>query len=82
MKLYFSTGACSLSPRIVLTEAGLPFTAEKVDLKSKKTASGADYLGINSPRDPPSFSTWRTSNRIPDWRHAPEASSATGSWSS
>ena len=48
MKLYFSTGACSLSPRIVLTEAGLPFTAEKVDLKSKKTASGADYLGINS----------------------------------
>jgi glutathione S-transferase len=48
MKLYFSTGACSLSPRIVLMEAGLPFTAEKVDLKSKKTASGADYLAINS----------------------------------
>jgi glutathione S-transferase len=48
MKLYFSPAACSLSPRIVLMEAGLPFTAEKVDLKSKKTASGADYLGINS----------------------------------
>jgi hypothetical protein len=48
MKLYFSPGACSLSPRIVLMEAGLPFTAEKVDLKSKKTASGADYFGINS----------------------------------
>jgi glutathione S-transferase len=48
MKLYFSPGACSLSPRIVLMEAGLPFTAEKVDLKSKKTASGADYLGVNS----------------------------------
>jgi glutathione S-transferase len=48
MKLYFSTGACSLSPRIVLMEAGLPFSAEKVDLKSKKTAGGADYLGINS----------------------------------
>jgi glutathione S-transferase len=48
MKLYFSTGACSLSPRIVLLEAGLPFTAEKVDLKSKKTASGADYLSVNS----------------------------------
>ena len=47
MKLYFSTGACSLSPRIVLMEAGLPFTAEKVDLKSKKTTSGADYAGIN-----------------------------------
>jgi glutathione S-transferase len=48
MKLYFSTGACSLSPRIVLLEAGLPFTAERVDLKSKKTANGADYLSINS----------------------------------
>jgi glutathione S-transferase len=48
MKLYFSTAACSLSPRIVLLEAGLPFTAEKVDFKSKKTASGADYLTINS----------------------------------
>ncbi len=48
MKLYFSPAACSLSPRIVLMEAGLPFTAEKVDLKSKKTASGADYLGINA----------------------------------
>jgi glutathione S-transferase len=48
MKLYYSIGACSLSPRIVLLEAGLPFTAEKVDLKSKKTAGGADYLGINS----------------------------------
>jgi len=48
MKLYYSTGACSLSPRIVLLEAGLPFTAEKVDLKSKKTASGGDYLRINS----------------------------------
>jgi glutathione S-transferase len=48
MKLYFSTGACSLSPRIVLMEAGLPFTAEKTDLKSKKTVSGADYLAVNS----------------------------------
>ena len=48
MKLYFSPAACSLSPRIVLMEAGLPFTAEKVDIKSKKTASGADYFGINS----------------------------------
>ncbi|HEX4151004.1 MAG TPA: glutathione transferase GstA [Steroidobacteraceae bacterium] len=48
MKLYFSPGACSLSPRIVLMEAGLPFTAVKTDLKSKKTASGADYLAVNS----------------------------------
>jgi glutathione S-transferase len=55
MKLYFSTGACSLSPRIVLMEAGLPFTAEKVDLKSKKTADGADYLGINSKGSVPAL---------------------------
>jgi glutathione S-transferase len=55
MKLYFSPGACSLSPRIVLMEAGLPFTAEKVDLKSKKTASGADYFGINSKGSVPTL---------------------------
>lgn len=48
MKLYYSPGACSLSPHIVLMEAGLPFNAERVDLKSKKTASGADFLAINS----------------------------------
>jgi len=48
MKLYYSPGACSLSPHIVLLEAGLDFTAEKVDLKSKKTESGADYTTVNS----------------------------------
>jgi glutathione S-transferase len=48
MKLYYSSGACSLSPHIVLLEAGLPFTLEKVDLKSKKTAAGIDYLTVNS----------------------------------
>jgi glutathione S-transferase len=47
MKLYFSPGACSLSPHIVLREAGLDFELEKVDLRSKLTASGADYTKIN-----------------------------------
>ncbi|TFZ50940.1 glutathione transferase GstA [Serratia proteamaculans] len=47
MKLFYKAGACSLSPHIVLREAGLDFTAEKVDLALKKTESGADYLAIN-----------------------------------
>jgi glutathione S-transferase len=47
MKLYYTPGACSLSPHIVLLEAGLKFDLEKVDLREKKTESGADFLGIN-----------------------------------
>lgn len=48
MKLYYSPGACSLSPHIVLLEAGVPAVLEKVDLVGKKTASGADYLTVNA----------------------------------
>lgn len=47
MKLYFSPGACSLSPHIVLREAGYNFDLEKVDLASKQTASGGDYRKVN-----------------------------------
>lgn len=47
MKLYYSPGACSLAPHIVLLEAGFAFDAEKVDIPNKKTASGADYWQIN-----------------------------------
>ncbi len=47
LKLYFAPGACSLSPHIVLREAGLDFELDKVDLRSKHTASGADYAVIN-----------------------------------
>lgn len=47
MKLYFSPGACSLSPHIVLREAGLAHTLEKVSLASKTTASGTDFRTIN-----------------------------------
>ena len=46
-KLYYSPGACSLSPHIALREIGMAFELEKVDLRAKKTASGADYLTIN-----------------------------------
>ena len=57
MKLYFSAGACSLSPHIVLLEAGLPFTLEKVDLRSKLTAGGQDFRAINSKGYVPALET-------------------------
>lgn len=47
MKLYYSPGACSLAPHIVLREIDRPFELERVDLKSHRTAGGADYLTIN-----------------------------------
>jgi glutathione S-transferase len=47
MKLYFSPGACSLSPHIVLAEAGLAYSLEKVDLKTKKTETGVDFFTVN-----------------------------------
>lgn len=47
MKLFFVPGACSLSPHIVLREAGLPFELERVDARTGKTASGADFKSIN-----------------------------------
>ena len=47
MKLYYVPGACSLSPHIVLIEAGLPFTLEKIDFVTKKTTTGGDYFTIN-----------------------------------
>jgi glutathione S-transferase len=47
MKLYFAPGACSLSPHIALREAGLPFTLEKVDISTGRTASGESFAAIN-----------------------------------
>ncbi len=37
MKLFYSPGTCSLSPHIVLREAGLPFELERVDTKAAQT---------------------------------------------
>ncbi|MFS2224151.1 glutathione transferase GstA [Pantoea sp. B65] len=48
MKLFYCPGACSLAPHIVLEEAGLGFTLERVDLKTRRTESGEDFLTINS----------------------------------
>ena len=47
MKLYIAPGACSLSPHIVLREAGIPFDMETVDLGAKRTKSGKDFKAIN-----------------------------------
>jgi len=48
MKLYFSPGACSLSPHIVLREAGLPFELERVSMSKKQVTGGADYWAVNA----------------------------------
>ncbi|SMF72859.1 glutathione transferase GstA [Allosphingosinicella indica] len=47
MKLYYAPGACSLADHIALIETGERFDVEKVDLKAKRTESGADFTAIN-----------------------------------
>ena len=47
MKLYWSPGACSQAPHILLHEIGLNHEAARVDLKAKKLEDGSDYLEIN-----------------------------------
>ncbi|MBA3060029.1 MAG: glutathione transferase GstA [Gammaproteobacteria bacterium] len=47
MKLYYSPGACSLSPHIVLKESGLAFEAIAAPTKTHKLADGTDYYTIN-----------------------------------
>ena len=45
--LYYSPGACSQAPHILLHEIGLEHDARRVDLKSKTLDDGSDYLAIN-----------------------------------
>lgn len=47
MKLYYSPGACSLSPHIVLREAGLAFEPVMAPTKTHKLQDGTDYYTIN-----------------------------------
>jgi glutathione S-transferase len=47
MKLYFSPGACSLSPHIALREAGLAFDLVKVDTKTHRFDGGGDFYSVN-----------------------------------
>jgi len=46
MELFYSPGACSLSPHIVLREAGVDFELKKVDLRTKKLESGESFADI------------------------------------
>lgn len=56
MKLFFAAGASSMASHILLIEAGIPFTAERVDLL-KKTWSGGDYNAINPKSYVPALQT-------------------------
>jgi len=47
MKLYYSPGACSQAPHIILHEIGLDHQAVRVDLRAKTLEDGSDYLAIN-----------------------------------
>ncbi len=47
MKLYYSPGACSLAPHILMHEAGIPFELERVDNKTKTTKSGENFWDVN-----------------------------------
>ena len=47
MKLYYSTGACSLSPHIVLNEGGFSYKLERVDFATGKTETGVEYKTVN-----------------------------------
>ena len=47
MKLFYSPGACSLAPHIILRETGTPFTLVKVDLGQHKTPEGSSYYELN-----------------------------------
>lgn len=47
MKLYLTSGACSLADHIAMSEAGLHFDRIRVDLRTKRTEDGADFNEVN-----------------------------------
>ncbi|MGA8147848.1 MAG: glutathione transferase GstA [Gallionellaceae bacterium] len=55
LKLYYVPGTCSLCPHIVLHEAGLDFSLEKVNPGDKKTETAQDYNAINPKSNVPAL---------------------------
>jgi glutathione S-transferase len=47
MKLFYSPGACSLAPHIVLHESGLAFEGVLASTKTHQLADGSDYYAVN-----------------------------------
>lgn len=47
MKLYYSPGACSLASHIALVEAGVPFTADRIDMRTRQTSDGRAFTDVN-----------------------------------
>ncbi|MEQ1589283.1 MAG: glutathione transferase GstA [Gallionella sp.] len=47
MKLYYAPGTCALASHIALEESGQPFTIDKLNVPTKTTASGEDFMQIN-----------------------------------
>jgi glutathione S-transferase len=86
MKLYYSPGACSLSPHIALIEAGLPFELRQVSTKTHQLADGTNYYTINPKgyvpllefddgqrlSEGPAIVQW-IADQVPDKRLAPPA---------
>jgi glutathione S-transferase len=55
MKLFYTPGACSLSPHIALHEAGLTHEIVKVNLQTQMTETGQDFRTINSKGQVPAL---------------------------
>ncbi len=47
MKLYYSPGACSLSPHIVAKEAKIALDLQKVSTKTHEMEGGGDFYAVN-----------------------------------
>lgn len=47
MKLFYSPASCAMSPHIVLSEAGIDYSLDRVDLTAKTTESGRPLAEIN-----------------------------------